>query len=925
MESKLLKRAVFALCFFFVFISGAVYVQAASKAAESSDSDYQSVRVAVIGYPNYLSMDRKGAVSGYAYEYLMEIANYTDWEYEFIEMPFSDALIAISKGEIDLLAGNQYTQERAGLMDFSARDMGESGTILCVTRDNDNYSYNDFENYNGIRIAALKGTARIEQTREKLKAYGVTAIFIEYETDEESKAAMNAGEVDAVLMSEIRSESDCKILARINTAKSYFCTNKQRPELKTKLDDAMEQIHLISPYYEAELTDKYYGNIMVQISLTREEREFIENCESLAVAVFKDMPPVEYYDEKANVYRGITVDVYEKISDYTGLKFHYVQQESLEELAREIEAGNIRIVGSLSSEPSVVEQLQVQLTSPIYTNSISIVTKDEDYLGSKGKIALKPNYPVFKNAADQLGYEEIVYYNSFEECVKAVNEGDVDLTLVSTYSIGSYLHHSYYNSLKTYVLQDTSDDYGTGVYRFGNTEENELLYSILNKAILSIPESELNQIHTMNLIDITTETNFRDFWYENKTWFYWIIFLAASITFGVAVFNWRRMRQANRILVEADRAKSDFFARMSHDIRTPLNGMIGITELALLDNQKDYKQDLQKIQISANFLKELVNDILDINKLENKKMDLHPRPYDSQGFDDYLKAVIVPLCEEKQIRFTYKTYNFEGYTILCDPLRVNQVLFNLLSNAVKFTSAGGKITVNANNLAAGEEVLLMNFVITDDGIGMSKEFQELLFEPYSREYRKSGQNIPGTGLGLSIAKQIVELMDGTLSVRSELGAGTEFTLELSFPIVKGPKEENEYTGDHLEGKRILVCEDHPLNREIVERLLLKYGVIVEAAEDGLIGLKKFFDSKRGYYDAILMDIRMPILDGAEAVKAIRTLERSDARSIPIVAMTANALEEEIQTYLETGFDACIEKPIQASLLYQTLEEFFVIP
>lgn len=927
MKKNLSIRAAVVLCFFLACLIGAVCVPVkAAQDTESPEPAKKPVRVAVVDYPNYLMMGRDRTVSGYAYEYMMEIAKYTDWDYEFIEMTFSDALDAICKGEIDLLAGNQYTQERAGLMDYSKQDMGEAGTVLCVKRSNDRYSYNDFENFGGIRIAALKRTVRIGQTKEKLAEYGVTANFIEYETDEECRAALNAGEVDAALMSSIRCESDCKLLARINTAKSYFCTNRERPELKAELDEAMEQIHLISPYYEAKLTDKYYGDILMQISLTREEREFIENCGTLTVALSWDMPPVEYYDEEADTYRGITVDVLEKIAAFTGLKFEYVRRKGLEEMLREMEEGNIHMIGSLSADPFVAEQMHVQVTDPVYTNSISIVTKSEDYLSMPGKVAIKPGYPVFKKTANQLGFQDIVHYDSFEDCIEAVNKGDAQLTLVSTYSIGSYLHHPYYNSLKTYVLQDTSGDYGIGVYQSENTEKNELLYSILNKAILSISESEMNQIHMMNLINVSSRTNFRDFWYTNKIWFYGIMLFIAGLMFVMVIINWRRMQKANRMLVAADRTKSDFFARMSHDIRTPLNGIIGITELALGGDQTDYQSELQKIRTSAYFLKKLVNDILDMSKLENKKMDLHPQPYNSQDLEDYLNAVIFPLCEEKKIHFVHKTYNFAGYTVLCDPLRINQVLFNLLSNAVKFTPPGGTVAVCAYNLSVEEGMLLIDFVVSDDGIGMSREFQEHLFEPYAREYSKFGQNIPGTGLGLSIAKQIVELMGGTLSVRSELGAGTEFTLELFFPIVKGPEEEvkeDKFTGARLKGKRILVCEDHPLNREIVERLLLKCDMLVEMAEDGLIGLEKFCKSERGYFDVLLMDIRMPILDGIEAVKAIRTLDRSDAKSVPIVAMTANGFDEDMQLCLNNGFDAYLTKPVGASRLYRTLEEFFL--
>jgi len=390
----------------------------------------------------------------------------------------------------------------------------------------------------------------------------------------------------------------------------------------------------------------------------------------------------------------------------------------------------------------------------------------------------------------------------------------------------------------------------------------------------------------------------------------------------------KALQDALEEATRANAAKTDFLSRMSHDIRTPLNGIVGMTYLAREEKNPQTTEDyLQKIDTSSKFLLGLINDVLDMAKVESNKVVLHPAPYTYEEFESYIDSVIRPLCEEKSIHFSVHIAMAEGYLPLQDKLRINQVIFNLLSNAVKFTPEGGKVSYSCLfSKMPSENKLWMHAEVSDTGIGMSEAFQKVLFTPFSQEGRSDTANNRGTGLGLAICKKMVDLMGGTITVKSQLGKGTTFIVEAPFeavPIVKeapkGPIKEAP-TSSFLAGKRILVFEDHPLNQEIARRLLEDKGMVVDLAENGLRGLTLFKLSPLNLYDAILMDIRMPIMDGYEATRALRQLPREDATWIPIIAMTADAFQDDVNKSLAVGMNAHLAKPIDPKLLYATLEK-----
>jgi signal transduction histidine kinase len=385
---------------------------------------------------------------------------------------------------------------------------------------------------------------------------------------------------------------------------------------------------------------------------------------------------------------------------------------------------------------------------------------------------------------------------------------------------------------------------------------------------------------------------------------------------------------------EANKAKSDFLSRMSHDIRTPLNGIIGMTYLTQKMTLPEAAQEnLRKIATSSKFLLSLVNDILDMSKAESREITLHPEPYPYEDFCAYIDAVIRPLCTEKRQKFLLDTMPVQEYTPIIDIMKLNRIYFNLLSNAVKYTPEGGTISLKIREELLSGDNMRFSLTVSDNGIGMSEEFQKSMFEPFTQERRNDTSLTHGTGLGLAIVKRTVEAMNGTITVESKKNEGSSFTVTIVSPcikrsVLKKKTLENERTASaddfsSLTGKHILLCEDHPLNQEIAKEMLAGKGMIIQIAEDGQKGVEAFSEAPAGYYDCILMDIHMPVMDGYASTKAIRDLNRPDAKTVPIIAMTADAFADDIQKCLSSGMNAHIAKPIDPQKLYLVLLKYIM--
>ncbi len=411
-----------------------------------------------------------------------------------------------------------------------------------------------------------------------------------------------------------------------------------------------------------------------------------------------------------------------------------------------------------------------------------------------------------------------------------------------------------------------------------------------------------------------------------------VFIIVALITlFAIYVhFSRRHMRELEEMRAaaeKANRAKSEFLSNMSHDIRTPMNGIVGMTAIANanLDDRAQVKNCLDKISASGRHLLGLINDILDMSRIESGKLDLHPEPISLQETLEGVVTIVQPQIQTKQQVFKADHADLPCDFVLCDSVRLNQILLNLLGNSVKFTPAKGEIYLSCReeDSPLGENYVRVHFLVRDTGIGMTEEFQAKVFEAFAREDDGRVRQIEGSGLGMAITKYLVDAMHGTIGLTSESGKGTEFYLTFDFERAEGERlspatEKPQYD---FRGRRALLAEDNELNREIATELLSEVGFEVKSAENGKLCLEMFASSEEGYYDVVFMDLRMPVMNGYEATAAIRALSRADAKTVPIIAMSADAFSDDIARCLESGMNAHTAKPIDIDEICKLLVKF----
>ncbi len=394
-------------------------------------------------------------------------------------------------------------------------------------------------------------------------------------------------------------------------------------------------------------------------------------------------------------------------------------------------------------------------------------------------------------------------------------------------------------------------------------------------------------------------------------------------------------RQANALLKDAadaanaaSIAKSDFLSHMSHDIRTPINGIMGMTEIALknIDDKDRVLDCLQKIDGSSGHLLSLVNDVLDMSRIESGKVQISHKPLNILELLRHCSSIISGQLQGRDIMFTEEFENIENPHILGDELHLRQVLINILGNAVKFTPDGGRIYFRVREFSAEGEAARFHIEIEDMGIGMKPEFLPHIFEPFAQEDGGNRSSYKGTGLGMSITKKFMDLMGGTVEVQSEPGKGTLFRLELPVEIDREWQGEQESAGQQttLAGARVILAEDNDLNMEIAVFMLESLEIEVTAVTDGKAALDAFAAAAPGTFDGILMDVMMPVMDGLTATREIRALEREDAGVIPIIAMTANAYDEDRRKCMEAGMDAHMSKPIDGEVLRKMLVQYICV-
>lgn len=716
--------------------------------------------------------------------------------------------------------------------------------------------------------------------------------------------------------------SDMKLLERFNNISNYITMPIGDPNLQL-MNDALDQIKMNEPLFISDLYEKWFPD-RTSIPLTVEESTYLSKLDSITFAFMKNGGYLSH--ERDGKFYGVYVEQAKLICQKLGVDFKAVSTEDCEKGTTKAD-----IYSGFFYDLNYAEQWDFSLSSPIGSSDYYMIQKKGKSVDvNHCKIAAIKRYKYTSDYIQkQYANAEYLYCDSSEKCMKMVENKTADLTIINNDIAEYYLDMYQFSDLSVKL----STEYNH-LFCFAAADHNEILASIITKGITMVSEEEMDQTYILGQEDRPKFNSFEALMYQNP------MEVAAILLVGVALFVSgiylilfaRKRSRQKKELEEALSAKSSFMTRMSHDMRTPLNVIIGMSKLAEEnENCLDTNQCLSKIGVASDFLLGLINDILDLERINSGKIKLNLVPYSGEEFSQYIDAVISPLCHQKNIHFTHQVTGPNHFVIMQDKLRINQVYFNLLSNAVKFTPEGGSVTLHTDVACQPDRKVFLHILVSDNGIGMSREFQKHMFEPFTQESQIVTPVGVGTGLGLSIVKRMCELMKMTIQVESEPGQGTTFILEGTYDLAPeeaspaGEKKRNDSNSEinekTLQGLTILVCEDHPLNQEIIQRMLEKKGVVVEMAEDGKQGLCLFSNSVPGSIDAVLMDIRMPVMDGFEATRQIRALKRTDALTVPIIALTANAYEEDIKKCKEDGMNDHLTKPIEPEKVYKTILKY----
>ena len=516
-----------------------------------------------------------------------------------------------------------------------------------------------------------------------------------------------------------------------------------------------------------------------------------------------------------------------------------------------------------------------------------------------------------------LNMEQVVWYEDYMQCLEAVKKGEVGSTIINNYITEYYLKLYKFSDL-SFRLINYKHDVSFGIYG----ENNENIVTAINKSLANYSDKDIQEMLVAASEDVTEESFWVLAFYKYTGWTILIIasILILLLLMTIMAILAKKNAEKNVLLEQADKAKSDFLSQVSHDIRTPMNAIIGFSNISLNNDmtKEEILNYMDKINMSANHLSDLINNVLDMSKIENNKMQLNLSPTNVTAVTNHVETVVRPRANEKNIDFRFELTNVDDIYVMVDNVRMIELLINLITNAIKFTPDGGTVICEFIKKVQTEDTVKAAIKVKDTGVGMSEEFQKIMFTPFAQE-EDFGE---GTGLGLSIVKNIVDLMGGTISVKSAIGEGTEFVVILDFEICsddKLPTNKSCGYGKSLQGKRILLVEDHPMNRLVETKLLEKEGMVVDEVVNGLEAVE-VISKAEVLYDAVLMDIRMPVMGGLEAGEAIRALGSDYAKEIPIIAMTANAFEDNVKASKRAGMNQHLSKPIIVEDLYSTLSK-----
>lgn len=889
--------------------------------AADSDQQVKTVRVGwLVNNEGFQEGTPGERLSGWGYEYLQTLSYYTKgWRYEYVSGTFTELMDMLEAGEIDLMPNISYSAEREQKLLFSSNPEGTERYYIYAKPDRDDLAKGDPQALQGLTIGCNSGVMQTIVGQQWLADEGVTCTYKEIDTGSALFEALTDGEVDAVIMNDTISSPDASPMFYVGSSDYYFAVPKSRPDLMDDINAAMTSISRVNPRYNDEVKSSYSAQNSGSSSLTGPEASWLKaNGNAITLGYLVNQLPYCTQNDDGEM-EGSLASLATTLHDKFGITVKTVAFSNNEKMVEALSDGTIDAALPFFRDYWLAEQKGVTQSNSMGTVSLTAIHVSNDLDSDLKDIACTENAIINRFELESLFPDATVTeYPNKEEALNALRVGKAHCIVVP--------------STRLETIRDTYDIEDFETQELTNTAELSCMISrgkpellgIINKGIINAGESLFASSYSPTSYSAQESDTFQ-FVYRNRTAIATVIICMLLTGIVVLVWSLQRAREARQKADAANAAKTAFLTRMSHDIRTPLNGILGLIEIEELKegDMQVARESRAKARVAANHLLSLINDILEMGRIEERKVTLDHESFNLKELCDDALVLCKLRASDRGITMldTSEPYAVDQYMI-GSPTHIRQILVNLLDNSIKYNKRGGTVTFSSTIKPLDDEHAVFCFSVSDTGIGMTPEFLTRIYEPFAQEGDDARSKFQGTGIGMSIVKSLIDMMGGTIEVLSEAGVGSTFNVQIPLDIDKNPRarectDEQTYSRS-LTGMSVLLAEDNELNAEIAQALLESEGIVVTRAADGNEAVELYVGHPAGSFDAILMDIMMPGMDGYEATRAIRLSEKADATDIPIIALTANAFVEDAKAAHDAGMNAHLSKPLDFNKLKNIL-------
>lgn len=896
-------------------------VMPAPAFAADSDQQVKTVRVGwLVNNKGFQEGTPGERLSGWGYEYLQTLSYYTKgWQYEYVSGTFSELMDMLEAGEIDLMPNISYSAEREQKLLFSSNPEGTERYYIYARPDRDDLAKGDPQALQGLTIGCNSGVMQTIVGQQWLADEGVTCTYKEIDTGSALFEALADGEVDAVIMNDTISSPDASPMFYVGSSDYYFAVPKSRPDLMNDINAAMMAITRVNPRYSDEVKANYSAQNSGSSSFTGTETSWLKaNGNTITIGYLKNQLPYCTQNDDGEM-EGSLASLATTLRDKFGITVKTVAISNNQQMLKALSNGTIDVALPLFRDYWLAEQKGVIQSNPMGTVSLTAIHSSNNLNSDLKKIACTQDAIVNHSALESLFPDAtITDYPNDNEAREALNKGEASCIIVPSTRLKTIRDTYDIEDFQTQELTDTAQ------LSCLISRGKPVLLGIINKGIVNAGESLSASSYSPTSYSAQESDAFR-LLYRNRIVIAAVIICILLTGIVILVWSLHRAQKEQQKADAANAAKTAFLTRMSHDIRTPLNGILGLIEIEELKDgdMQAARESRAKARVAANHLLSLINDILEMGKIEDRKLTLEHAPFNLKELCDDTLVLCKLRASDNGITMQDNSLPYAtGPYMIGSPTHIRQIIINLLDNSIKYNKRGGSVTFSSKTKPLDDGRALFCFSVSDTGIGMAPEFLKHIYEPFAQEGDDARSKFQGTGMGMPIVKSLIELMGGTIEISSEVGVGSTFNVQIPLDIDKNPQAR----ADTVEGvldcsladMNVLLAKDNELNAEIAQTLLESEGIVVTRAADGNEAVDLYVGRPAGSFDAILMDIMMPGMDGYEATRAIRLSEKVDAADIPIIALTANAFAEDAKAAHDAGMNAHLSKPLDFNKLKNIL-------